>query len=71
MFQVQVLKVPPDIQQMEQQIKDLLQVPYDNGSISIATEDIQIRRICEYGSESVRRRTDSDNGSGPTPPQMS
>lgn len=32
---------------MEQQIKDLLQVPYNNGTISIATEGIQIRRICE------------------------
>lgn len=32
---------------MEQQIKDLLQVPYNNGTTSIATEGIQIRRICE------------------------
>lgn len=45
--QIQILKAPSDIQEMEQQIKDLLQGPYDNGSITIVTEDIQIRRICE------------------------
>ncbi|XP_070700181.1 adhesion G-protein coupled receptor G4-like [Pempheris klunzingeri] len=30
---------------MEEQIRDLLQIPYNNGSISLVTEDIQIRRI--------------------------
>lgn len=34
---------------MEQQIEELLLVPYNNGSVSIATDDIHIRRICEWG----------------------
>lgn len=44
---------------MEAQIRDLLLLPYDNGSVSIATEDIQIIRICEE-----RRPADKT----PTPP---
>jgi len=38
-----------DTQEMEEQIRHLLLMPYDNGSISIATEDVRISRICEYG----------------------
>lgn len=36
-----------DTKEMEAQIRELLLLPYDNGSVSIATEDIQIIRICE------------------------
>ncbi|CAF92807.1 unnamed protein product [Tetraodon nigroviridis] len=50
MFQVQILKAPADIQETEQQIKDLLQVPFNNGTVSIATEGIQIRRISDSGA---------------------
>ncbi|KAK2828158.1 hypothetical protein Q5P01_019192 [Channa striata] len=44
-FQVQVMTLPSDTQQMENQIRDLLLQPFNNGSISIKTEDIQITRI--------------------------
>lgn len=46
-FQVQVRVSLSDTQEMEEQIRHLLMMPYNNGSISIATEDIQISRICE------------------------
>lgn len=46
-FQVQVTMSLSDTQEMEEQIRDLLLLPYNDGSISIATEDIQIRRICD------------------------
>ncbi|KAM7398262.1 hypothetical protein PAMA_006254 [Pampus argenteus] len=44
-FQVQVMMSLSDTQEMEEQIRHLLLIPYDKGSISIATEDIQISRI--------------------------
>lgn len=43
------------MQEMEQELKDLLQVPYNNGTISIETDSIEIRRICEYESGSTER----------------
>lgn len=46
-FQVQVLMLFADTQEIEKQIRDLLLMPYNNGSITIATEDIEISRICE------------------------
>lgn len=48
-FQVQVTTAPSHVQEVEQQIEELLLVPYNNGSVSIATDDIHIRRICEWG----------------------
>lgn len=39
-----------DTTEMAQQIRNLLLMPYDNGSISIRIENIQINHICEYGS---------------------
>lgn len=48
-FQVQVLKPLSDTQEMEDKIKHYLRMPYNNGSVSIATEnDVQICRIREY-----------------------
>ncbi|KAL6098854.1 adgrg4 [Pungitius sinensis] len=44
-FQVRVMMSLSDTQEMEEQIRSLLLVPYSNGSISIATEDIQISQI--------------------------
>ncbi|XP_074468028.1 adhesion G-protein coupled receptor G4 isoform X2 [Sebastes fasciatus] len=44
-FQVRVMMSLSDTQEMEEQIRYLLLTPYNNGSISIATEDIQISRI--------------------------
>ncbi|KAK9536428.1 hypothetical protein VZT92_006206 [Zoarces viviparus] len=44
-FQVRVMMSLSDTQEMEEQIRHLLLVPYNNGSIRIATEDIQISRI--------------------------
>lgn len=46
-FQIRVTTSLNDPQEMEAQIRDLLLLPYDNGSISIETEDIQIIQICE------------------------
>lgn len=46
-FQIRVTASLTDPQEMEAQIRDLLLLPYDNGSVSIATEDIHIIRICE------------------------
>ncbi|CAJ1063563.1 adhesion G-protein coupled receptor G4 [Xyrichtys novacula] len=47
-FQVQVMMSLSDTQEMEELIRFLLQMPYDNGSISVATEDIEISRILIY-----------------------
>ncbi|TDH05214.1 hypothetical protein EPR50_G00139510 [Perca flavescens] len=44
-FQVQVMKSLSDSQEMAEQIRYLLQTPYNSGSISIATKEIQISRI--------------------------
>ncbi|XP_068187778.1 adhesion G-protein coupled receptor G4-like [Antennarius striatus] len=48
-----------DTQEMEERIRDLLLTPYNNGSISIATEDIQISRIlivkCDAESHQTRK----------------
>eukprot|EP00064_Thunnus_orientalis_P007273 superscaffoldBa00000796_g7293 len=44
-FQVQVMMSLSDTQEMEEQMRYLLLIPYNEGSISIATEDIQISRI--------------------------
>lgn len=43
-------------QEMEEQIRYLLLRPYSNGSVSIATEDIQIHRICESSSHRLQIR---------------
>ncbi|KAK5858800.1 hypothetical protein PBY51_002915 [Eleginops maclovinus] len=44
-FQVWVMMSQLDTQEIETQIRHLLLTPYNNGSVSIATEDIQISRI--------------------------
>ncbi|XP_075875951.1 adhesion G-protein coupled receptor G4-like [Nelusetta ayraudi] len=44
-FQIRVTASLTDPEEMEAQIRDLLLLPYDNGSVSIATEDIHIIRI--------------------------
>ncbi|XP_039633907.1 adhesion G-protein coupled receptor G4 [Perca fluviatilis] len=44
-FQVRVMKSLSDSQEMAEQIRYLLQTPYNSGSISIATKEIQISRI--------------------------
>ncbi|XP_074528571.1 adhesion G-protein coupled receptor G4 [Halichoeres trimaculatus] len=44
-FQVQVMMSSSDTQEMEELIRGLLLEPYDNGAISVATEDIQISQI--------------------------
>ncbi|KAI9548200.1 hypothetical protein NQZ68_010419 [Dissostichus eleginoides] len=44
-FQVVVMMSQLDTQEIETQIRHLLLTPYNNGLISIATEDIQISRI--------------------------
>lgn len=36
-----------DTQEMEELIRHLLSLPYDNGSITLETQDIKISRICE------------------------
>ncbi|KAM9788602.1 adhesion G-protein coupled receptor G4-like [Neosynchiropus ocellatus] len=55
-FQVQVMMSHAHTEEMEAQIRTLLMMPYDNGSISIATEDIQISRILSFmcGAESLK-----------------
>ncbi|KAM9728985.1 adhesion G-protein coupled receptor G4 [Menidia menidia] len=47
-FQVQVMMLLSDTLEMEEQIRHLLLMPYNNGSISIATENVEISRILEY-----------------------
>ncbi|TNN88606.1 Adhesion G-protein coupled receptor G4 [Liparis tanakae] len=58
-FQVRVTTSLSDTQEMEEQIRDRLLTPYDNGSISIATEDIEIRRIlileCNASTQHTRK----------------
>ncbi|XP_034539462.1 adhesion G-protein coupled receptor G4 [Notolabrus celidotus] len=58
-FQVQVMMSPMDTQEMEELIRVLLLVPYDNGSITLETEDIQISRIlifnCDAHSHLTRK----------------
>nr|XP_057943030.1 adhesion G-protein coupled receptor G4 isoform X2 [Doryrhamphus excisus] len=58
-FQVEVKMWLTDPQQVEQQIRDLLLVPYNQGSVSIETEDIEICRIlnvtCQPESQQTRR----------------
>ncbi|CAG5872189.1 unnamed protein product [Menidia menidia] len=49
-FQVQVMMLLSDTREMEEQIRDLLLMPYNNGSISIATENVEISRICEFST---------------------
>lgn len=46
LFQV-LVTMATDIRETEQQIKELLLVPFNNGSISITTNGIHIRRMCE------------------------
>lgn len=48
------MMLPSDTQETEEQIRHPLLVPYSDGSISIATEDIQISQICELGSDSIK-----------------
>ncbi|XP_051258099.1 adhesion G-protein coupled receptor G4 [Dicentrarchus labrax] len=57
-FQVQVM-MSSDTQEMEKQIRYLLLVPYNNGSISIstATEDIQISRILIFNCNAETHQT--------------
>lgn len=54
LFQV-LVTTATDIRETEQQIKELLLVPFNNGSISIATDDIHIRRMCESEWASIFR----------------
>ncbi|XP_034406091.1 adhesion G-protein coupled receptor G4 [Cyclopterus lumpus] len=58
-FQVRVMASLSDSQEMEEQIRDRLLTPYNNGSISIATEDIQIRQIlilkCNAETQQTRK----------------
>ncbi|KAG7220093.1 hypothetical protein INR49_008987 [Caranx melampygus] len=58
-FQVHVLMSLSDSQEMEEQIRGLLLLPYDDGSVTIATEDIEISRIlilkCDAESHQTRR----------------
>ncbi|XP_056254325.1 adhesion G-protein coupled receptor G4 isoform X2 [Seriola aureovittata] len=58
-FQVQVMMSLSDTQEMEEQLRHLLLMPYYNGSITIATEDIQISRIliikCNAESHQTRK----------------
>ncbi|CAK6957240.1 adhesion G-protein coupled receptor G4 isoform X1 [Scomber scombrus] len=58
-FQVQVRMSLSDTQEMEEQIRHLLMMPYNNGSIFIATEDIQISRIlilqCDAETHQTRK----------------
>nr|XP_020506767.1 adhesion G-protein coupled receptor G4-like isoform X1 [Labrus bergylta] len=56
-FQVQVLTSLSDTQEMEEIIRSLLLPPYNNGSISIATEDIQISRILIFNCEAHSHQT--------------
>ncbi|XP_076025220.1 adhesion G-protein coupled receptor G4 [Genypterus blacodes] len=44
-FQVKVLASPSDTPETETRLQHLLEAPYNNGSISVATEDVQINRI--------------------------
>ncbi|XP_047186405.1 adhesion G-protein coupled receptor G4 [Scophthalmus maximus] len=44
-FQVQVMMSHSDTQEMEELIRHLLSLPYDNGSITLETQDIKISRI--------------------------
>ncbi|XP_034463373.1 adhesion G-protein coupled receptor G4 [Hippoglossus hippoglossus] len=44
-FQVQVMMSPSDTQEIEEQIRDLLLKPYNNGSITVETKDVKISRI--------------------------
>ncbi|XP_071316458.1 adhesion G-protein coupled receptor G4-like isoform X2 [Trachinotus anak] len=57
-FQVQVMSLS-GTQEMEEQIRHLLLMPYNNGSITIATEDIKISRIlilqCNAESHQTRK----------------
>ncbi|KAM7374579.1 hypothetical protein PAMP_007226 [Pampus punctatissimus] len=57
-FQVQVMMSRSDTQEIEEQIRYLLLIPYSKGSISIATEDIQISRILilECNAETYQTR---------------
>lgn len=36
-----------DIHEIEEKIRNILLTPYNQGSISILTEDIEISQICE------------------------
>ncbi|XP_062262524.1 adhesion G-protein coupled receptor G4 [Platichthys flesus] len=49
-FQVQVMMSPSDTQEMEKQIRDLLLMPYNNGSITVETKDVKISRIYKRSS---------------------
>lgn len=44
-----------DTQEMEELIRSLLLEPFDNGVISVATEDIEISRICELKLTKFKR----------------
>ncbi|XP_044077831.1 adhesion G-protein coupled receptor G4 isoform X2 [Siniperca chuatsi] len=56
-FQVQVMMSLSDTQKMEEQIRYLLLTPYNNGSISIVTEDIQISRILIFKCNAETHQT--------------
>ncbi|XP_075342884.1 adhesion G-protein coupled receptor G4 [Odontesthes bonariensis] len=46
-----------DTQEMEEQIRHLLLMPYNDGSISIATEDVEISRILKYKCTAEAQQT--------------
>ncbi|XP_054610465.1 adhesion G-protein coupled receptor G4-like isoform X2 [Dunckerocampus dactyliophorus] len=58
-FQVEVKMLPTHSQEAEDQIRDLLLSPYNQGSVSIEPEDVQICRIlivtCQSESQQTRR----------------
>nr|XP_033502591.1 adhesion G-protein coupled receptor G4 [Epinephelus lanceolatus] len=56
-FQVQVMMSLSDTQEMEEQIRLLLLTPYNNGSVSIATEDIEISRILIFKCKAETHHT--------------
>lgn len=49
-----------DIHEIEEKIRNILLTPYNQGSISILTEDIEISQICE-----LKKR-----GGGPSPENL-
>ncbi|XP_041864482.1 adhesion G-protein coupled receptor G4-like isoform X2 [Melanotaenia boesemani] len=51
------MSMPSDTQEMEEQIRSILLMPYNNNSISIATEDVQISRILIYNCNATTQLT--------------
>ncbi|XP_069001741.1 adhesion G-protein coupled receptor G4 [Embiotoca jacksoni] len=56
-FQIQVMMLLSDTQEIEEQIRRLLLMPYNNGSVSIATEDIEISRILIFKCNAETHQT--------------